>query len=703
MSQNAGAIGISVTITGQNFGTAKGTSIVTFNGVSAGTATAWSATSITVNVPANATSGEVIVNVNGRLSNGFPFTVTSTPPNSCATGMIPCQLVGTISGPWIPLVPVTAAGGPQNTTTADTNFDGEYDFFPIAYGLYTVTPTLPGYTFSPVSASISIDEPLVTQNFVETPVLASYTISGTITYAGAKSGTAYIRVYSSDCVAVSCTVVAGTSFVQGTLLTGAEYVVRGLEPAGNGGSGNAGSYVVEVEIDTLGTGVPNASNPEGMSSPVTITTANQNGVNIVVSDRTPGTAPAAPSDLIVSPGPNMAVVQYHPSLNGNGEEAATSYKVYLGTDPNASNGIPVVFPAQGANRSVLDSSNLFIMKNIVNQPTYFKVSALNSSGESAPSSVVGPVAIGPTSGANTVSGTVTFPGTATGPLYAGVYNVATNVFYIEEIAQSVSPQKYSVSGVPSGTYRNLALVDMNNDGEIDISDLDNIRVNLNDPIQVSTDVTGNISLTNAGATAIVTTNHDRLIGNLDSYSLHLGISSGAQLPISVVLFSGPNIPVPLDMSADSGNLVTTPTFPNGAAPQAGDTYLFEMSGPTGQLNPGEVSASVTSVLNSFAQNLAMQATSPGSSTVPLLTWSAPSSRPSSYTYSVSVRQAGGGLIWSYSGGQSNGIANSQTSVLYNVDGSASIAALNPGTTYDWDVQVKDAAGNTALIQTTYTP
>src|SRR6266404_5580157 len=78
LSQNAGAVGASITITGTNFGTAQGSSTVTFNGNTAAAASAWSATSITVLVPAGATTGNVVVNVLGTASNGSPFTVAPT-------------------------------------------------------------------------------------------------------------------------------------------------------------------------------------------------------------------------------------------------------------------------------------------------------------------------------------------------------------------------------------------------------------------------------------------------------------------------------------------------------------------------------------------------------------------------------------------------------------------------------------------------
>jgi len=66
-------------ISGSNFGANQGTSVVSFNGVAA-TIGAWSDTSITAYVPATATTGNVIVTVDGLVSNGVNFTVLPPPP-----------------------------------------------------------------------------------------------------------------------------------------------------------------------------------------------------------------------------------------------------------------------------------------------------------------------------------------------------------------------------------------------------------------------------------------------------------------------------------------------------------------------------------------------------------------------------------------------------------------------------------------------
>jgi hypothetical protein len=75
ISPNAGAVGGQVTITGTSFGAAQGiTSVVAFGGTAA-TVTNWSQTSIAAVVPVGATTGNVVVTVNGMNSNSANFTV----------------------------------------------------------------------------------------------------------------------------------------------------------------------------------------------------------------------------------------------------------------------------------------------------------------------------------------------------------------------------------------------------------------------------------------------------------------------------------------------------------------------------------------------------------------------------------------------------------------------------------------------------
>jgi hypothetical protein len=63
-----------VAISGSGFGVSQGASIVTFNGT-AGTPTIWNSTSITVQVPPGATTGNVVFTIGGVSSSGNGFTV----------------------------------------------------------------------------------------------------------------------------------------------------------------------------------------------------------------------------------------------------------------------------------------------------------------------------------------------------------------------------------------------------------------------------------------------------------------------------------------------------------------------------------------------------------------------------------------------------------------------------------------------------
>ena len=86
LAPTSGMVGAAVTITGTGFGASQlSNSSVTFNGTAA-TPIAWSATSIVVNVPTGASTGNVVVIAGGTASAGVNFTVTSGTPAACGTG-----------------------------------------------------------------------------------------------------------------------------------------------------------------------------------------------------------------------------------------------------------------------------------------------------------------------------------------------------------------------------------------------------------------------------------------------------------------------------------------------------------------------------------------------------------------------------------------------------------------------------------------
>ena len=91
LNPSYGAPAALIGITGTNFGATQGNSYVTINGALSG-ATAWSDTSITIRVPSNASTGNLVVRVGREISAGAAFTfypypaIATVSPGSGAVG-----------------------------------------------------------------------------------------------------------------------------------------------------------------------------------------------------------------------------------------------------------------------------------------------------------------------------------------------------------------------------------------------------------------------------------------------------------------------------------------------------------------------------------------------------------------------------------------------------------------------------------------
>jgi hypothetical protein len=91
ISPNYGAPAASITVAGTNFGATQGNSYITINGALCGV-TAWSDTSITIRVPSNASTGNLVVAAGRESSAGAAFTFYAYPaiatisPGSGAVG-----------------------------------------------------------------------------------------------------------------------------------------------------------------------------------------------------------------------------------------------------------------------------------------------------------------------------------------------------------------------------------------------------------------------------------------------------------------------------------------------------------------------------------------------------------------------------------------------------------------------------------------
>ncbi len=478
------------------------------------------------------------VTMNGTDVTSKNFTAT--------TNVAPTYtLSGTVTGAWVENVMITLSGAASATTTTDAS--GNYSFKNLPAGSYTLTPFLAGYIYSPSAPTIAVSANMA-QNFVASSAIASYSISGTVSYAGAKTGAMAIRAI---CNGNSCGSTGGA-----VIAAPGGYTIRGLQN---------GSYVVAAEMDALGTGNSNATNPQGISTTITVASSNLTGVGVVVADPvTP--APVTPILQGVFPGNSSAFISYNPPMNAIGQEIATSYKLYWGTDATASNGGSTTYTANG------DRTNAYFLSGLSNGVSlYFKMSALVGATESAKSAAVGPVTIGATTGANTVSGTVTFPGTVTGPMWGGAYN-DNGVVYLTGITNPVSPQSYSVSGVPSGSYQSFAVIDMNNNGMVDNGDISNANSNAT-AVTVSGNTTSNLTLTSAYATTSVSAGY-RYDGSISS--IIPKINDGTKHAVAATLISASNVPVPFDMVIDLSSS-TWISLSTTSPPTVRGAYMFKVT------------------------------------------------------------------------------------------------------------------------------
>jgi hypothetical protein len=509
-----------------------------------------------------------------------------------------------------------------------------------------------------------------------TGVASGYTISGTVRYSGSqKPGRTYLQLVESS----------GEFNGLGTSIESPRgFTIRGV-PTGN--------YVINVWMDNSSpqTGIPNALSPKGSIS-VSVNNGNISEQNITILDPAQTPASNPPTNVRIAPGNGSALIQWNPPQDAKGNILSDHYNVYFNTSKSVS-------PQNGFKKTVQTNNSIFISGLDNGATYYFVVTAVLGEVETSPSAPAVSATIGAGTDSNTISGVVSFPVIAKGPMYAGVSG--QNGFFFTRINAPVSPQPFSISGVQDGNYFYFVFIDMNNNGTVDTGDLNKTNNNPssgNTEIFVSGNMTGiDRTLLNSNVVARVVTVHlgSESSTGRDDYSLQFELVGNIKLPVNVSLNSG----------GTSSSLTDLSGFYNyyhifrsvSVKPKVGDSYIFNVTYSDGTSE--KVNVSVTAVLDSFAKDLT---TIGENRNIPIFQWSAPDSPPSDYTYLIQVGQRNIGREWTY---PLNGIGmpSSQTAVLYNVDGSASLTSLQSGTQYDWLIFVIDSNGNQAIYGSDYTP
>jgi hypothetical protein len=226
ISLAAGGSGTTVTLSGAATATttANSSGNYTFTGLASGTyAVTPSHTGYTFS-PTSQTS-----TINGANVTGVNFTATAQVGTFSISGTITPTAGGSEAT-------VTLSGAAPTVTTANTS--GNYTFAGLANGTYTVTPSNIGYTFSPVSQSVTVNGANKTGvNFTATvqqthSVALSWNastsaVTGYNIYRSTVSGTQYAKINSS--------LVGGLAFTDTTVLGGTiyYYVTTAVDVSGN--------------------------------------------------------------------------------------------------------------------------------------------------------------------------------------------------------------------------------------------------------------------------------------------------------------------------------------------------------------------------------------------------------------------------------------------------------------------------------------
>ena len=626
-------------------------------------------------------------------------------------------------GSSVPTISLTLTQGTNRIQTVATDSNGNYTFMGIANGAYTITPSISGPTsvFYPATSTVTVSNAnFSTANF---SVALGYTVSGTASYTGTVSQAKPIYLTlssSSNCGSSSNN--PGTS----VYAAGGSFTINGVPP---------GTYTLSAYQDNLGYGSQNTSNPSGTAAGVTVAAANLTGANVTLTDPGTTTLPSAPTLQGVAGFNNGALVQYKAITNSNGEEMATSYTLQWSTASTFTSiaGFKT-FPATGAgganlwfvNKDMTTANGCTNCSTLTNGSTYYFRVYGTSAGTATSAYGVFPVSGSPylvtigapaPTGGVAVSGAVTYPGTAAGPMYVGFFNYSAGNFYGQYIASLASAQAYTIQVPIASTYYFISIVDNNNNGVIDAGDLSDVNNTGNPPTANITGATTGENLTLAGGNSLLSTYTGHIIqtGQSDSYQVNANVRSSLKLPAAVELISAgnPDVIVPQDIAVctSCGNhQFQWQASTQSTVPAVGDTYGLKVTYSDGTSDVS-LPATVTAVLPSSA---AATALSNGGSTrtQSSFSWTYPTAPPTNATYQFWICCSNNSYIWQIPGSNSKSSSNFTSSqitppLVWGTDPTDNTntptGPLSTGTSYTWTIETLDINNNYLQTTVNYTP
>jgi RHS repeat-associated protein len=288
LSATSGPVGMSLTVSGSNFGASQGSSTVTFNGTSA-VATVWNTGSIQATVPTGATSGNVVVTLAGVASNGVSFTVTPLPSGWTDDDIGTVGVAGN----------ATYANGVFTVSGAGAGINGTSDAFNFAY--------------QPLSGSGTIVARVVSVQGSGSPI-AGVMIRDALTTSSTFSSAAYQNSNHYVCICYRSTTGGSSSTSYSASTVSIPYWV---ELAWNGTSFSSYMSLDGVNWQQVGS-TETISMAESVYVGLAVTSGTTSSVATATFDSVSISSSAAPAPAITSVSATTGSVGSQVTIAGNG-------------------------------------------------------------------------------------------------------------------------------------------------------------------------------------------------------------------------------------------------------------------------------------------------------------------------------------------------------------------------------------------------
>jgi len=302
------AVGSSIAIVGNYFGSTQGSSTITFNGTAA-TPSSWGDTQITVPIPAGSSTGPLVIAVGGMNSNSVNFTVV---PNiiSLSPSSGPSGTTVTIAGTTFGLAQGSSTVTFNGTVTSPSSWSDSQIAVPVPSGAstgpvvvtaagnvsnsanFTFLPTPSITSVSPTSGSAGASVTITGANFGPTQGSSFVTFNGTAAIPTSWSPTSIVvpvpNGASTGNIVVTESNVAsnGASF---TVATGTPpTITAAASPAPNASGWSNSNVTVTFTCTPGGAAIANCPSPQIVSSESTNqvisgTTTDANGLAATAS------------------------------------------------------------------------------------------------------------------------------------------------------------------------------------------------------------------------------------------------------------------------------------------------------------------------------------------------------------------------------------------------------------------------------------